>query len=98
MDFTWQFLNMLFMLLVVCVAAFVILKFFLPRFLGNKRFNKDGHFELISRYSLDIRRALYLVRIGKKYFVLGGAEQGLHLLSEISKDDLGEIRDEEKNR
>lgn len=90
MDFTWQFLNMLFILLLVCVGAVVALRFVLPRMMGNKRFNKSGHFELLARYSLDFRRALYLVRVGKKYFVVGGAEQGLHLLSEISKDDLGE--------
>ena len=88
MDFTWQFLQMLFILLLVCIGAVLILKIFLPRFLGNKRFNKGGHFELIARYGLDVRRALYLVRVGKKYFVLGGAEQGLNLLAEVSKDEL----------
>lgn len=88
MDFTWQFLNMLLMLLIVCVGAVVVLRFVLPRTMGNKKWNKEGHFELIARYGLDMRRALYLVRVGKKFFVLGGAEQGLHLLSEVSKDDL----------
>lgn len=88
MDFTWQFLQMLLVLLLVCLGAVVALRFFLPRMMGNKRWNKEGHFELISRYALDVRRALYLVRVGKKFFVLGGAEQGLHLLTEVSKDDL----------
>jgi len=88
MDFTWTFLQMLFVLLVVCAGAVFILKFLLPRFMGNQHSNKGGHFELISRYALDLRRALYLVRIGKRFFVLGGAEQGLHLLTEISKDEI----------
>lgn len=92
MDFTWQFLNMLLMLLLVCVAAVVALKFFLPRMMGNKRFNQGGHFELIARYTLDLRRALYLVRVGKRYFVVAGAEQGLHLLSEISPADLENLK------
>lgn len=85
------------MLLLVCVGAVVALRFLLPRFLSNKRFNKGGHFELIARYGLDMRKALYLVRVGKRFFVLGGAEQGLRLLSEIDPSDLGERR-EEKNR
>lgn len=88
MDFTWQFLNMVLILLVVCVGAVVLLRFFLPRWMGNRRWNKNGHFELISRYALDMRRALYLVRVGKRYFILGGADQGIHLLSEVSPDDL----------
>lgn len=88
MDFTWAFLQMLLVLLIVCIGAVVALKFFLPRFLGNRRFNKGEHFELIARYCLDIRRALYLVRIGKKFFVLGGSEHGMNLISEVSKDEL----------
>lgn len=92
MDFTWQFLNMLLVLLVVCVGAVILLRFFLPRWMGNKRWNKDGHFELIARYALDMRRALYLVRVGKRYFVLGGAEQGMNLLSEMAPSELEELK------
>ena len=79
------------MLLIVCAGAVVVLRFILPRMMGNKRWNKEGHFELISRFGLDIRKSLYLVRVGKKFFLLGGAEQGLHLLSEVSEEDLGEF-------
>lgn len=79
---------MLLVLLIVCAGAVFLLKFFLPRFIGNQRANKEGHFELVSRYALDLRRALYLVRVGKRFFVLGGAEQGLNLLTEISQNEL----------
>ncbi len=79
---------MLLVLLVVCAGAVVVLRVVLPRMMGNKQWNKQGHFELIARYGLDMRKALYLVRVGKKFFILGGAEQGLHLLAEVSKDDI----------
>lgn len=89
MDFTTQFLWMLAALFLVCLGAVVFLRFFLPRLIGNRRWNKQNHFEILSRFALDARRALYLMRIGKRYFVIGSAESGLNLISEIASEELG---------
>ncbi|OGQ05548.1 MAG: hypothetical protein A3F82_02620 [Deltaproteobacteria bacterium RIFCSPLOWO2_12_FULL_44_12] len=94
MDFTWLFLQMLLALVVVCVGAILILRFVLPRLAFAKKWQKDGHFELISRFGLDFRRTLYLVRVGKRYLVLGGTDQNVQLLTELSP---GEANDKIKN-
>jgi len=49
---------------------------------------------LISRFGLDFRRTLYLVRVGKRYLVLGGTDQNVQLLTELSP---GEANDKIKN-
>lgn len=42
-----------------------------------------GPLRLIGRLPLDGRRAVYLVRVEKKIFVLGASEAGLHKLGEL---------------
>lgn len=91
MDFTWQFLNMLLMLVIVCVGAIVLLKFFLPRYLGQKRWNKNNQFEMVSRFPLDVKRALYVVRIGKRYCVLAGSEHGFTKVTDLSEEEAREF-------
>ena len=88
MDFTWLFLQMLLALAVVCIGAILVLRYFLPKMAWTKKWQKNGNFELIARFGLDFRRTLYLVRVGKKYLVLGGADQGIHLLTELSSGEI----------
>jgi len=94
MDFTYLFLQMLFALVIVSVAAVLILRYVLPKLSWARKFQKTGNFELIDRFGLDFRRAIYLVRVGKKYLVLGGSESGLHCLSELKPDELERIKGE----
>lgn len=87
MDFTWLFLQMLLALVVVCVAAVLILRYLLPKLSWAKKWQKGNQMELLARYGLDPNCAIYLVRIGKRYFALGGGEQGLHLITEVSAEE-----------
>ncbi|MDP2599985.1 MAG: flagellar biosynthetic protein FliO [Deltaproteobacteria bacterium] len=88
MDFTILFLQMLFALVVVCAGAVLLLKYVLPRISGAKKWQKNGHFELVSRFTLDYKKTLYLVRVGKKHLVLGGAEHNLTLLKEWEQSEI----------
>jgi len=88
MDFTILFLQMLFALVVVCAGAVLLLKYILPRMSGAKKWQKDSHFELVSRFHLDYKKTLYLVRVGKKHLVLGGAEHNLTLLKELEPNEM----------
>ena len=45
-----------------------------------------GPLRLVGRLPLDGRRAIYLVRVESKVFVLGASEAGLHKLGEIDGD------------
>jgi len=56
---------------------------------GARRFGVGrpaGPLRLIGRLPLDGRRAIYLVRVEKKVFVLGASEAGLHKLGELEGD------------
>lgn len=50
-----------------------------------------GPITLAGRLVLDPRRAIYLVRIGETYFVVGASEAGLTKLGELGSDAVGEI-------
>ena len=47
-----------------------------------------GPLHLVGRLPLDGRRAVYLVRVDKRVFVLGASEAGLNKLGELDGDDL----------
>lgn len=96
MDFTWLFLQMLLALVVVCVAAVLILRYLLPKLSWAKNRQKGNQMELMARCGLDTGRVIYLVRIGKRYFALGGGEQGLHLITEVSSEEVALERETKK--
>lgn len=53
---------------------------------GARRFGVGrpaGPLRLVGRLPLDGRRAIYLVRVEKRVFVLGASEAGLHKLGEL---------------
>jgi flagellar biogenesis protein FliO len=50
-----------------------------------------GPITLAGRLVLDPRRAIYLVRVGETYFVLGASEAGLTKLGELGRDAIGDL-------
>ncbi|MBT3182534.1 MAG: flagellar biosynthetic protein FliO [Deltaproteobacteria bacterium] len=104
-DFTWVFLKMIFVLGIVSVLAVLILKYAVPRIGLSKRFQKGSYFSILGRYQLEPRRSLYLVEVGGRYFVIGSADHGINLISELSMaealkgssqgigDDMGGMKD-----
>lgn len=50
-----------------------------------------GPITLAGRLVLDARRAIYLVRIGQTYFVVGASEAGLTKLGELEQSAVGDI-------
>jgi flagellar biogenesis protein FliO len=47
-----------------------------------------GPLTLAGRLMLDARRAIYLVRVGDTYYVIGASEAGLTKLGELARDAL----------
>ena len=86
-DFTGLFIKMLVLLAVIVVLAFVIIRFVGH---GGRLKNRGGaqHFELISWHRLDQKKTLYVVRIGKRHFALGGTDASLNLLTELDESEL----------
>jgi len=66
-------------LLIVSVVAWGAL--YVGRRMGVGR--PRGPIQLIAHLPLEARRAVYLVQVGKKIFVLGGSEAGISKLGEV---------------
>lgn len=86
-DFTWLFLKMIGALGVVSVLAIVILKYVVPRLGFTKRFHQGKVFRVLNRFQLEPRKTLYLVNIGKRYLVLGVADSGIQVVTEVTKEE-----------
>ncbi len=87
-DFTWLFLKMLLILGIVCVGAVLILKYGVPRTRIMQRFQQGGYFQVLGRHVLEHGRSLYLVHVGKRYLVIGVADHGINLVTELTKEEV----------
>jgi len=70
------------------VIALAVLVLYGARRLGVGK--PAGPVTLVGRLPLEGRRAIYLVRVGKTVFVIGGSEAGLAKLGEVPDLALGE--------
>jgi flagellar biogenesis protein FliO len=72
----------------VAVTGLAILVLLVARRSGLGRVS--GPLALAGRLVLDARRAVYLVRVGETYYVVGASEAGLTKLGELTREALGE--------
>jgi flagellar biosynthetic protein FliO len=80
-------------LLVVCVAAWALVRFAARRgMLGAPA--RGRHLAVIERVALDPRRSVFLLRVGKRGLVLGASEDGLRTLAELSESELREATEQ----
>ena len=86
-DFTWLFIKMLLVLGIVSVLAVLILKYAVPHIGMIKRFQRGKYFSVLGRYVLEPRRSLYLIEVGGRYLVIGVADHGINLITEISQEE-----------
>jgi len=74
-------------LVIVLLCGMVVLaRRFLPKSMGMF---KSPAMELVGRSYLDPKRCVYLLKVGKRVLVVGGAENGLSCLGQI--DDAAEV-------
>jgi flagellar biogenesis protein FliO len=90
-DFTWLFVKMLLVLAVICIGAIVVLKFVAPRTRFMKRLTRGGFAKVLQRQVLEHGKALYLVEMGKRYFVIGTSDHGISPIAELSPDEVREL-------
>lgn len=74
----------------VAIVLLAVLLLYGARRVGIGR--PTGPLDLVGRLPLDGRRAVYLVRVGKRVFVIGASEGGLDKLGELD-DDAIELTD-----
>jgi flagellar protein FliO/FliZ len=68
------------------VVALAVLVLYGARRLGVGR--AGGPLELLGRLPLDGRRAVYLIKVGKKVFVVGASEHAMTKLGEFAEDEI----------
>src|SRR5688500_1269096 len=80
----------LLVLALVCVAAWLIVRFGTRRLWGPRG---SGVLDVVARVPLEPRRSLYVVEVGGKTLLVGTSEMGLTVLSELDAEriraDLG---------
>jgi len=74
-------------LLAVCIAAFVVVKF-VGRFLATGRVRGAHLLDVVARVPLEPRRSLYVVEVAGKTLLVGTSEMGLSVLSELDGDEV----------
>ncbi|PID39085.1 MAG: hypothetical protein CSA65_07370 [Proteobacteria bacterium] len=87
-------LRMLAALVVVCVLAYVLLRFGLRRLGGG--LPRTSHVRVLERCPLGSGKALWVVRVGARCFLVGAAEQGLSLLAELTPEELASPEEDTK--
>ena len=88
-DFTGYFVTLFILLIFVVVLGFISVKLknrgALPKFnfsLGGI-IKTNRHIKVVERYLLEPRKALYVVNVGNKNFLLGSSDTNLQLISEV---------------
>lgn len=87
-DFTWLFIKMMASLVIVCIVAFVSLKYVVPRLGLVKKYSDTRFISIIAKYSLSQKRHLYIVRVGEKYSLVGSSEVGISKVMDLDKKDV----------
>jgi flagellar biogenesis protein FliO len=72
----------------VLALAFVVLRLLLPRIFGVSSAN-SGPFEVLARYSLEPRKNLYIIKVGKEMFLIGSSESNIHFLTVLNAAEIG---------
>ncbi len=80
-SYGWMLAKTLLALVFVCVLAYVLLRWGLPRLFRPGPTGRK--LELLGRLPLEGRRAVYLVRVLDKAYVLAAGEGGMEVLDEL---------------
>ncbi len=86
-DFTWMFIKVILVLGFVCLAAFSVIKYLLPKASFVRR-GKNSEIEIVERFSLEPKKNLYILKVGSKFLLLGASDSSLNSLMELDKKDL----------
>ena len=82
--------KMLLALLVVCAAAYVLLRYGLKRLAGGPR-GAAQTMRVVERCALAAGRNIWIVEAGGRFFLLGETEGGISNLAELDKDETAEL-------
>jgi flagellar biosynthetic protein FliO len=82
---------MVLVLIAICALAYVVLRWGLRRFQEGVAPGPGSGMRVVHRMGLEPRRSLYVVEVGRRFFLVGTSETGLTLLSELDAETAAEI-------
>ncbi len=85
-----QYVEVLLALAGVLILAYLTLRVGLPRMFGM-RTSSSGPIQVVARYPLEPKKALYLVKAGSQVFLIGTAENQVEYLTAVSEENAVEI-------
>lgn len=81
-------LRMVLALAVISAGAYLVIRFGLKRWM-RPVIGGEAIF-IIDRVPLSLKQSLWVVRVGSRYFLLGGTEHSVHLVSELREEDVAQ--------
>jgi flagellar protein FliO/FliZ len=89
----WTLFSTFLSLGAIVVLIYVTLNFGLRRLMVARGmpFGRPGVVKVVERVTLDPKRVLFVVRAAGEYLLVGGAEQGLSLISTLKADEVERV-------
>jgi len=94
-DFSWLFLKVIGAMILVCLAAFVVIKYLLPRGQFLRR-GRDSQIEILERFTLEPKKNLYILKVAQKMILLGTTDVSMNTLLELPETELKKNAPESK--
>ncbi|MBB2182752.1 flagellar biosynthetic protein FliO [Lachnospiraceae bacterium MD1] len=84
-DNLWQLLGLVFVLIIVLVAAY-----YTTKYVGNIKLGqmKNSNFTAIDSYRLSPNKLLQIVKIGNKYVVIAITKDNINFITELDEDEV----------
>jgi flagellar biosynthetic protein FliO len=76
----------------VCMLAFIVLRYGLPRMMGLRP-SHDKLLRVVTRFPLEAQKSLYIVEVAGKHLLLAVTEQRIEVLSELESGAVQEALD-----
>lgn len=86
MGYGWLLFRMIVLLAIVCIFAYVVLRWGVRRFVAPDR--QVGPMSVVARLPVEPRRSILLIKVGDRCMVVGSSEAGMTSLGEIPADEL----------
>lgn len=80
-------LQVVLVLVGILILAYFVLRYVVPRLFGLDNL-RSGPMTVVARYSLEPRKNLYIVQIGKEYFLVGTSETNVQFLTSLDSGKL----------
>ena len=87
LSFGWLFVKTIIAMIAVIALAIWGIRHWMPRLQGLRP-RPDSVIQILERFGLEPRKALYIIQIGKKRLLLGVSENQINKLADLDRSDV----------